>query len=106
MELEKMYDEYANFVKRYEKMIDAVNDLIRDKSIDGFQLRVSDRTSETVVFSLKHENHEVKGTLTLKEIFVFLNEENYCEELIKQGVCDLILQKAKDRFIAKLYQRK
>lgn len=106
MELEKMYSEYASYVNRYKKIIEVVNELIKDRSIEGFQLTNYKGEIETAVFSLKYENHEVKGKITLKEIYVFLEEEKYSDNLIKQGVCDLILKKAKDAFIAKMYEKK
>lgn len=106
MEVEKMYSEYASYIKRFEKMVETINELIKDRSVEGFQLTTSDRTIETVVFNLKYENREVRGTMTLKEIYVFLEEKNYNDDRIKQGVCDLILKKAKDAFVSKLYEKK
>lgn len=106
MELEKMYNEYVSYVNRYKKIIEVVDELMKDKSIEGFQLAKYERAIETVVFSLKYENHEVKGKITLKEIYVFLEEKNYSDDLIKQGICDFILKRAKDAFIARLYEKK
>lgn len=106
MEVKKMYSDYTNYVIRFKKMIEVVNELIKDKSIDGFQLSMSDRTIETIIFNLKYEDYEVNGKMTLKEIYVFLEEENYSDDLIKQGVCDFILKRAKDAFVARLYEKK
>ena len=106
MEVEKMFNEYLNYINRFEKMKEVIDELIRDRSVDGFQLTVSKRTIETVIFSLKYENYEVKGKMSLKEIYVFLEEGNYSDDLFKQGVCDLILKKAKNAFISKLYEEK
>lgn len=85
-----MYNEYASYVNRYKKIIEVVNELIKDRSIEGFQLTKYENAIETAVFNLKYESHEVKGKITLKEIYVFLEEEKYSDDLIKQGVCDLI----------------
>ena len=106
MEVEKMYSEYISFINRYKKIIEVVTELINNRSVEGFQLIISDRTIETLVFCLKYENYEVKGKMTLKEIYVFLEEGNYSDDLIKQGVCDLIFKKAKDVFISRLYEKK
>lgn len=106
MEVEKMYSEYISFINRYKKIIEVVNELINNRSVEGFQLIISDRTKEILIFCLKYENYEVKGKMTLKEIYVFLEAGNYSDDLIEQGVCDLILKKAKDVFISWLYEKK
>lgn len=102
METRDMFEVYKGYIIKYKEIINVLNDLLKDKSVEGFQLSKSNTAIETCNFILDYEGHKVKGTITIREIFLFLDENNYGNDLVKDAVYELILEKAKTAFISKM----
>lgn len=106
MKTQDLYDKYKNYVLKYNMIFSALNELLKDNSIEGVCFKQSTTTIETINFELSYENVIAKGSITIKEVFVFIEEQNYDVDLVKQGIYELVFKKAKNNLLSKMYEKK
>jgi hypothetical protein len=106
MKTQDMYESYKNYVLKYKQIINDLNELLKDSTIKGVCFKKSENAIETINFELTYEDVTAKGSITIKEVFMFLEEQNYDMDSIKQGIYELVLKKAKNNLLSKMYEKK
>lgn len=106
--IEELCGAYKSCISKYREINKTLSDLIHTTIIesDGFKLTKSTKSVETFVFELNFWDVKTQGTITIKEIFLFMEEHNYSNESTLQAICELIFEKIKSKFINNMYEKK
>lgn len=103
MRTSDMYEEYKTYILRYEEILTALNELLQDRSVEEFKICKSSRKADIFDFTLEYKTYKVGGSISIKEIFDYVEEKRYSKELVRQAIYELILEQAKREFHARLY---